>query len=100
MRTIIFVCFALGAITTRVHYEGLRTLNAGLSQVKIPRKSKIWAAIFATFVTHTMGNGAVWLLDFWTDSVRQLGQLVRVGWFHIGQLLVLFSRKIFHSRLW
>lgn len=53
MIVIALVSIALVALTTLVHYEVLRLLTIGLPQLRVPRRTKLIAVIFASFFAHT-----------------------------------------------
>jgi hypothetical protein len=42
------------AVTTLIHYEVLRLLNAFLPQLRIPNRTKLLLVIFASFVAHLL----------------------------------------------
>lgn len=52
MLIVIFACILLIALTTLIHFEALRVLNAGLPKLNIPSRNKLLVVIFATFVAH------------------------------------------------
>ena len=51
---IILSCALLIALTTLIHYEVLRLLNAGLSALDIPSRSKLLVVVFAAFFAHLL----------------------------------------------
>jgi len=54
MLTVLFASALLVALTTLIHYEVLRALNAGLPTVRIPGRAKLLLVMFATFAAHTV----------------------------------------------
>jgi hypothetical protein len=54
MLIVIFSCALLIAITTVIHYEMLRALNAGLTSLTIPSRTKLLVVIFSAFVAHAL----------------------------------------------
>lgn len=52
MLTVIAVCSLLVAMTTVLHYEVLRGLNAVLPPLPVPRRAKLLVVIVAAFVAH------------------------------------------------
>jgi hypothetical protein len=57
MFTIIAASVLLVALTTVIHYEVLRALNAGLPSIRIPGRFKLLVVMFATFAAHTVEMG-------------------------------------------
>ena len=96
MLTIIFVCFALVALTTLVHYEVLRALNTGLSQLNIPSRSKLLVVIFATFVAHTVAMGLYGFSIFGLIQYAHLGNLSGSAGFSLANSLY-FSAETYTS---
>jgi hypothetical protein len=54
MLLVIFACLVLIALTTVIHYEALRALNARLPALGIPRRTKLLVVIFSAFVAHAL----------------------------------------------
>ncbi len=54
MLVVVFACILLIAVTTTIHYEVLRTLNARLGALRIPSRSKLLVVMFAAFVAHAL----------------------------------------------
>lgn len=54
MLIVISACGLLIALTTLIHYEVLRALNAGLPPLNIPSRSKLLVVIFTAFAAHTL----------------------------------------------
>lgn len=54
MFLVILACVLLIAITTLIHFEALRALNAQLPALKIPSRDKLLVVIFAAFVAHAL----------------------------------------------
>ena len=54
MLIVIFACGILIALTTLIHFEVLRALNAGLPTLNIPSRYKLLVVIFTTFVAHAV----------------------------------------------
>lgn len=96
MFTIIFVCFALVALTTLVHYEVLRTLNTGLSRLNIPSRSKLLVVIFSTFVAHTLEMGMYGFSIFGLIQYANLGNLNGSAGFSLANCLY-FSAETYTS---
>ena len=71
MLLVIAVCALLVAVTTVIHYEALRWLNAVLPQLSIPSRSKLLIVIFAAFLAHAteigVYGGALFTLVHYTD---------------------------------
>ena len=54
MLVVALACILLIAVTTVIHYEALRTLNARLASLRVPSRSKLLVVIFAAFVAHAL----------------------------------------------
>jgi len=54
MLVVVLACILLIAVTTVIHYEVLRTLNARLASLRVPNRSKLLVVIFAAFVAHAL----------------------------------------------
>ena len=54
MLMVIFACGLLIALTTLIHFEVLRALNAGLPTLNIPSRNKLLVVIFTTFAAHAV----------------------------------------------
>jgi hypothetical protein len=54
MLVVVLACILLIAVTTVIHYEVLRTLNARLASLPVPNRSKLLVVIFAAFVAHAL----------------------------------------------
>ena len=54
MLIVIFACGILIALTTLIHYEVLRALNAGLPALNIPSRYKLLVVIFTAFAAHAV----------------------------------------------
>ena len=53
MWVVIVSCVLLVAVTTLIHYEVLRTLQAGLPKLRIPVRTKVVVVMFGIFFAHT-----------------------------------------------
>jgi len=54
MLVVVFFCALLIALTTVIHYEILRILNAKLPSLTIPKRHKLLVVIFSTFIAHVL----------------------------------------------
>ena len=54
MLIVILTCGLLIALTTLIHFEVLRALNAGLPSLNIPSRYKLLVVIFTAFAAHTL----------------------------------------------
>ncbi|MBX3656653.1 MAG: two pore domain potassium channel family protein [Ramlibacter sp.] len=54
MLTVVGACLVLIAVTTVIHYEVLRGLNAALPGLSIPKRTKVLVVIFSTFLAHAL----------------------------------------------
>lgn len=52
MLTVVTICVLLVALTTLLHYEVLRGLNAALPGLPVPNRAKLLVVIAAAFVAH------------------------------------------------
>jgi hypothetical protein len=52
MLTVIAICGLLVVLTSVLHYEVLRGLNAALPPLPVPRRAKVLVVIVAAFVAH------------------------------------------------
>lgn len=75
MLVVIFSCGLLIAITTVIHYEMLRALNAGLSSLTIPSRTKLLVVIFSAFVAHALEMGIYGLALFVLIKYIGIGSL-------------------------
>ena len=57
--------FVLLALTTLIHYEVLRLLNAGLPLLTIASRSKLLVVIFATFFAHSLEMTTYGFAYYW-----------------------------------
>ena len=57
MLFVFFAVLILLALTTLLHYEMLRLLNARLPTLCIPQRTKLLAVIFSTFAAHVLEIG-------------------------------------------
>jgi hypothetical protein len=72
MSIVVFVCCLLVVATTVLHYEVLRSLNAGLPSLRIPNRSKLVVVILAAFAAHAtemaMYGAALYMLVAWLSG--------------------------------
>jgi hypothetical protein len=54
MFVVVLACILLIAVTTVIHYEVLRTLNARLGSLRVPSRSKLLVVMFSAFVAHAL----------------------------------------------
>jgi Ion channel len=54
MPLVVVVTLLSIALTTVMHFEALRMLNAGLPALRIPPRSKVLVAIFAALIAHAL----------------------------------------------
>jgi hypothetical protein len=54
MLIVLLACALLVSLTTLVHYEVLRLLNAGLPLLHMPGRSKLLLVIIAAFLAHAL----------------------------------------------
>ncbi|MGE0499281.1 MAG: ion channel [Ramlibacter sp.] len=47
-------CLLLIGLTTVIHYEVLRGLNANLPGLRVPNRTKVLVVIFVTFIAHAI----------------------------------------------
>ena len=57
MPTVILACLLLVVVTTVLHYEALRLLNAGLPRLPIPGRSKLIVVMLVAFAAHALEIG-------------------------------------------
>ncbi|HEY6721344.1 MAG TPA: potassium channel family protein [Burkholderiales bacterium] len=75
MITVLISCGVLIALTTVIHYEVLRALNAGLPSLSIPNRSKLLVVIFAAFVAHALEMGVYGVAYFILGKYLEAGSL-------------------------
>lgn len=75
MLVVVFSCVLLIAITTVIHYEMLRALNASLPALSIPSRTKLLVVIFSAFVAHAMEMGVYGLALFVLVKYMAVGSL-------------------------
>jgi hypothetical protein len=84
MITVLISCGVLIALTTVIHYEVLRALNAGLPRLSIPNRSKLLVVIFAAFVAHALEMGVYGVAYFILGKYLEAGSLSG----HVGITLI------------
>jgi hypothetical protein len=75
MITVLISCGALIALTTVIHYEVLRALNAGLPLLSIPNRTKLLVVIFAAFIAHALEMGVYGVAYFALGRYLEAGSL-------------------------
>ena len=75
MLTVSIACVMLIALTTGIHYEVLRALNAGLPSLSIPDRTKLLVVIFSTFLAHAIEIGVYGLAFFGLVEYTGAGSL-------------------------
>ena len=76
MLIVIFTCVLLIALTTLIHFEMLRALNAGLPTLNIPSRNKLLVVIFAAFIAHVLEIFIYGLAFFVLIKYLEAGNLV------------------------
>ena len=75
MLIVILSCALLIALTTVIHYEALRALNAGLPSLAILNRTKLLVVIFTAFVAHALEIGVYGVALFMLIKYIGLGGL-------------------------
>jgi len=72
MPLVIFVCCLLVIVTTILHYEILRSLNARLPTLRVPDRAKLIVVILGAFVAHAAEmafyGAALYILIAWLGA--------------------------------
>lgn len=96
MFIVISACIALVALTTLIHYEVLRLLNAYLPDLPVRARSKLLVVIFMAFAAHALEIGVYGVTLFWLIKLGDVGHLVAPGGFSLGNCLY-FSAETYTS---
>ena len=75
MITVLISCGVLIALTTVIHYEVLRALNAGLPRLSIPNRTKLLVVIFAAFIAHALEMGVYGVAYYILGKYLEAGSL-------------------------
>lgn len=75
MPIVILSCCALIALTTLIHYEVFRWVNALLPVLAIPNRSKLLAVMFAAFVAHAVEMAVYGVALYFLASHMDVGTL-------------------------
>jgi hypothetical protein len=70
---VILTCLLLVAVTTVIHYEVLRALNAGLPLLAIPGRTKLLVVMFVAFFAHILEMGIYGVATFGLVNVLGVG---------------------------
>jgi len=89
MLLVLFSCGLLVALTTALHYEVLRGLNAGLPLLTIPKRTKLLVVIIVAFVAHAAEMAMYGVALYALDSYLGGGGLSRAD--RIFHWLLLYS---------
>ena len=79
MLLVALCCFLLISLTTLLHYEVLRGMNAWLPALRIPNRTKLLAVIFAAFAAHLLEIGLYGAAMFVLVHYAELGNLSGSG---------------------
>ncbi|NPC54113.1 two pore domain potassium channel family protein [Caenimonas soli] len=89
MLTVAVACVMLIALTTVIHYEVLRALNAGLPSLSIPDRAKLLVVIFSTFLAHAIEIGVYGLAFFALVEYTGVGSIGGPAGFSLANCLYL-----------
>jgi hypothetical protein len=92
----IFSSGLLVALTTVIHYEVLRALNAGLPKLNVPMRAKLLVVIFATFIAHGLEIGVYGAALFILIEYLGIGDLSGAIGFSLANCLY-FSAETYTS---
>lgn len=96
MFVVVISCALLIPLTTVIHYEVLRALNAGLPPLTIPSRSKLLVVIFTAFVAHAVEIGVYGLVIFLLIEYVGVGTLTGATGFALTDYLY-FSAETYTS---
>ncbi|MEO8247824.1 MAG: potassium channel family protein [Burkholderiales bacterium] len=96
MITVVLSCLFLIALATIIHYEALRMLNARLSRLAIPGRTKLLAVMFAAFVAHGIEIGVYGAALFLLVKYLSVGTLAGPAGFTLVNCLY-FSAETYTS---
>jgi hypothetical protein len=96
MLVVILSCVALIALTTVIHYEVLRALNARLAALTIPSRTKLLVVIFTAFAAHAVEMAVYGLALFTLVVQMDVGSLSGPAGFSLTNCLY-FSAETYTS---
>lgn len=92
----IFACIVLISISTVIHYEILRHLNAALPTLGIPNRTKLLVVIFSAFIAHALEIGVYGLSIYALVEYLKAGSLIGPAGFSLINCLY-FSAETYTS---
>ena len=75
MLIVALACLSLIALSTVIHYEVLRLLNARLAALRIPSRSKLLVVMFSAFIAHGLEIAVYGLALYALAQYAALGTL-------------------------
>ena len=96
MLVVILSCVVLIALTTVIHYEVLRALNARLAALTIPSRTKLLVVIFTAFAAHAVEMAVYGLALFTLVVQMDVGSLSGPAGFSLTNCLY-FSAETYTS---
>jgi hypothetical protein len=96
MLVVILSCIVLIALTTVIHYEVLRMLNARLAALTIPSRTKLLVVIFTAFAAHAAEMAVYGLALFTLVRHMDVGSLSGPAGFSLTNCLY-FSAETYTS---
>jgi hypothetical protein len=96
MLVVILACVVLIALTTVIHYEVLRALNARLAALTIPSRTKLLVVIFTAFAAHAAEMATYGLALFTLVRHMDVGSLSGPAGFSLTNCLY-FSAETYTS---
>ena len=97
MLIVILACGLLIALTTLIHFEVLRALNAGLPTLNIPSRNKLLVVIFTAFAAHAVEIFIYGLGFFVLIKHMSVGSLVGPAEFSLLNCFFFLPRPILRS---
>jgi hypothetical protein len=96
MLVVVLACLLLIALTTLIHYEVLRALNARLAALTIPARTKLLVVIFTAFAAHFLEMAIYGLALFALVVHMNVGSLTGPAGFSLTNCLY-FSAETYTS---